>query len=1351
MKKILFIVISLIIYSNNYAQNDTISQIITAYDKWDDDLCNKLIKSYNEKNFVIETEHDRVKYNFYKSIKGYQMPIDIYKSSNYMSEYLNSLKYLFKEEMGDFLPSFVNDLYNKSDLYTNKSSDVIKSEILSLLEESIKYSIKDKNQSRFLSKIDHFKALRNISFLYFNINKTKYKEAIQKINEALQFFEENRSFFEYKEFYDSNLYFLLNLKTSLLYNIGSKKEEITTRKILIDIIYNYKNSVDTNYMQNLEENYEYLVYDSFITGDFESLLYLINKHNAEISDFDLSEIKGILEPVSISQKQKIVEQISSNLEENKVSKFKQKCISYLFKYLCNYYGNINKINIKSSEEKKLIIYYYYIQYLIEKNNTWLWVNNPDYKLISEKIYLNAFNSVYNDFHSINNEVNFKDGNFDFLKAKYQIINELINSKNPNVSKLKSYDYIDKIKYELRVHQLDGQKSDDEFIIDILNDNISILKENNSNYNELISLLESINIEITKITFGLDYYTKIEKINKLKKLINSKIKQEINIEDLDLRINICNNFEDLNKIKDFIESLYKINKISSEEYIKLLNSVNFLEYDIYEEQQLSLESNKTKFVSNKFLEPLANKNYNFFISNINVFNNYYDYFRIIELIKKFNIQPNIQIINKYLSFYNVTGNMLTNEVKFTLDQNLGELYYRIKNYSKARMYFYAANANSLVYEDQLKAIQKWDILMSIYFCTILDTNLSKEEVRKTIFYLKNVFETDIERIKKIKSENISNALKEITYKYNVICLYEAREQKDLSKEKNILLEQLEINRTINLVNDFYSELDLIKCKSKLNEISTTESFKLISNLYSKYSKKEDITFALACEDLKDYISSFNIQLNTYSEELVNNLKYINKLSFSNQIFFFSEIWNNRQYILSPFFKLSEKEKLENLNRLINYFILSDNVDGNNSNLYSNNDSNKIDELILEKKKLFNCKSRDEDYDKISNNIDLLQQNLKFKESNINWNLQLLQENLKDNQAYIRIFNTNGYFAFIVTKTTTKLIDLNENNIDFQKAFNAYMSNLKEQIESPLAYDIFYSKIFNAFPNETTELYFQNEGVYINLNPDGFKSNSTNKYLVETYEIHTINSSYLINNLNNKINFENALFIGNPRFKESENNITKTLLATNVSRGSLIPLPNTENEVVEVAKLLNKDNIKTKCLLQEEASEVNLNKLSSSFDLIHIATHGFYKDDATDKINQYDFGFYLSGAMDYINNNQVKSQMIDEGIIYAPEIELLNLSKTKLVVLSACETGFGRQSKIGKISLSSSFIMAGAKNVLSTLWKVDDKVTMEFINEFYKKLLHLKNIKSALRQTQLKFLEKYKSPYYWAPFMLLQNRG
>lgn len=1310
-----------------------------------------MIHSFDQNRIVISSERDSIQFNIYKCIKGYQMPNEEFLSSNFSSEYITSLQYLYKKGLGDYLSSFVNNLYLKLDLYSKNSSQSSKLDVLHLLELSSEYSLKDLNKGRFYSKIDHFNSLKNISFLYHNLNPDKTEEILIKINKTLRFFEDNKSFLESKGTNDSYLYFMLVFKASLLYKTGNKKEEIIIRQNIIDLLYKYRNDIDINYKVEIANNYHLLIYDSLNTKDFQSLFYLINKHNAEISDFDLLDLKEILETTDNVRKLEIVKKFVVDFENDSVSKFKQKSLSYLINYLIIPYGNVSNLSLSTVEEKKIIIHYYYIRYLIEKNNDWSWKLDPERKIYSEKIYLNSFHLVYSDFHSADIDINFKVP-FDFLKSKNLIINEIINTNNKYAPQLTAVDFIDKIDYEISEYKIEDNKSDDEYLINILNKNITFFKKIRPNYVDQILLLKLVYVNINKLIFGLNYHSKIDKKNKLSQLIKSFLIDEVNLDDLKLRINICNDLDEFNIIKDFVEKNYKINNLSYIEYVKFINDLNFLEFDIYEEQILNSKDKTSKFVDNDLFLPLAKKPFDFFISNLEYFNNYNEYIRIIDFINKFNFEPNISLINKYLTFYNSPGKDLTNAVKFHLDKNLGELYYKIKNYSKARRYFYAANANPLVYEDGLFTFQKWDILMNIYFCNILDTSLAKEEIIKSIAYLKKVFEYDINRINSINNDNLSRMLNEIKYKYHTICIYEAREQNDFLKEKELLIQQLEINNVLNLYSNYYVEIDLINCKSELNEITTIESYKLITELYAKYNKKQDIQFAILSEKLNDFKTSFNIQLNLYSDELLNKLNYINKLSFSNQIVFFKEIWEHRQYILRPYFNLNEEDKLHNLNNLINYFLLSDNIDGNNFNLYANNSSNDIDALIAEKKKLFNRKLINEDYNKISNNIDLMQQKLKYKENSSIWNLNKLKENLKKTQAYIRMFLYNGnYFAFLITSNDSKLIDLNDKDIDFEKAFSTYSKNIKEQVENTFAFDIFYSKIINALPKEINELFFQNEGVYINLNPDGFKSNITQRYLIEDYNINTINTSYLLNNLESKFDIKNALFIGDPKFQNDSLTSLATVTKKDATRGTLLPLPNTRNEVIEVSKLLNNEHIQTKNLLETDATEENLNKLSSSYELLHIATHGFYKDDGTDKINQYNFGLYLTGAMDYINKNQEKIQMIDEGIIYAPEIELLNLSKTKLVVLSACETGFGIQSKIGKVSLSSSFIMAGAKNVLSTLWKIDDKVTMEFINEFYKKLVLLKNIKVALKRTQLEFLAKYKSPYYWAPFTLLQNRG
>ena len=89
------------------------------------------------------------------------------------------------------------------------------------------------------------------------------------------------------------------------------------------------------------------------------------------------------------------------------------------------------------------------------------------------------------------------------------------------------------------------------------------------------------------------------------------------------------------------------------------------------------------------------------------------------------------------------------------------------------------------------------------------------------------------------------------------------------------------------------------------------------------------------------------------------------------------------------------------------------------------------------------------------------------------------------------------------------------------------------------------------------------------------------------------------------------------------------------------------------------------------------------------------------------------------------------------------------MSACETGYGTKTFFGGENLANSFLRAGAKNIISTLWPVDDEITQLFMTEFYTDLLKTKNINLSLRNTKLKIKQNYPEPLYWAPFVLTQN--
>jgi CHAT domain-containing protein len=73
------------------------------------------------------------------------------------------------------------------------------------------------------------------------------------------------------------------------------------------------------------------------------------------------------------------------------------------------------------------------------------------------------------------------------------------------------------------------------------------------------------------------------------------------------------------------------------------------------------------------------------------------------------------------------------------------------------------------------------------------------------------------------------------------------------------------------------------------------------------------------------------------------------------------------------------------------------------------------------------------------------------------------------------------------------------------------------------------------------------------------------------------------------------------------------------------------------------------------------------------------------------------------------------------------------------------------LRRSFVLAGAKTLVMSLWKVPDEQTKELMVDFYKKLSSGKGRAEALREAQLAIKEKYPNPYYWGAFICQGNPG
>jgi CHAT domain-containing protein/WD40 repeat protein len=146
--------------------------------------------------------------------------------------------------------------------------------------------------------------------------------------------------------------------------------------------------------------------------------------------------------------------------------------------------------------------------------------------------------------------------------------------------------------------------------------------------------------------------------------------------------------------------------------------------------------------------------------------------------------------------------------------------------------------------------------------------------------------------------------------------------------------------------------------------------------------------------------------------------------------------------------------------------------------------------------------------------------------------------------------------------------------------------------------------------------------------------------------------------------------------------------------------------------------------------------SQYRIVHFATHGFANSKHPE----------LSGLVLSLVDEKGSLQ---NGYLRLNDIFNLNLS-AELVVLSACQTGLGKEIKgEGLVGLTRGFMYAGSPRVVVSLWSVDDQVTSELMTRFYKKMLQNKLAPAAaLRAAQIEVLQlsQWQSPYYWAAFGL-----
>ncbi|GAB4125315.1 MAG: CHAT domain-containing protein [Raineya sp.] len=417
-------------------------------------------------------------------------------------------------------------------------------------------------------------------------------------------------------------------------------------------------------------------------------------------------------------------------------------------------------------------------------------------------------------------------------------------------------------------------------------------------------------------------------------------------------------------------------------------------------------------------------------------------------------------------------------------------------------------------------------------------------------------------------------------------------------------------------------------------------------------------------------------------------------------------------------------------------------------------------------------------------DIASQNAEFQKKITNKNKQKrfdwadIQSVLKEDEALVEIVRTysfkNGFhqdsaiYLALIIKPQSKQVELIKFADGYEMengSLNFYRNSIRLRKKDKESYNVYWKPISQQLKG-VKRLYFCPDGVYHQVNPRTLLNPATDQYVADELEVRMISrSADLIETKNKKAQEKNfasyqMYLFGYPDYQnlpqlKIPNNVPKRPADKNFQKqrffnletGAIASLPGTKKEVENIASFAQKAGIKTQIFQEMQANEENLKKLQNP-DILHIATHGFFEEESVEvKSPLLRSGLILAGAELAIRKLIPETE--ENGILTAQEVLSLDLENTELVTLSACETGLGEiKNGEGVYGLQRTFLQAGTKSIIVSLWKVDDTATQEFMSNFYENWLVKKMPKTeAFTQTQQNIKQKYKDPYYWGAFVMI----
>lgn len=385
-------------------------------------------------------------------------------------------------------------------------------------------------------------------------------------------------------------------------------------------------------------------------------------------------------------------------------------------------------------------------------------------------------------------------------------------------------------------------------------------------------------------------------------------------------------------------------------------------------------------------------------------------------------------------------------------------------------------------------------------------------------------------------------------------------------------------------------------------------------------------------------------------------------------------------------------------------------------------------------------------------------LKYAQTAIN--LKAIQAQLPEKTAIVEYFEgKNQIFVFTITPNDLKCVAISrsEGYSKELEQFRTLLSNTRSLVNNEVltqqkytnqALTFYETFVASALPKtmELERLIIVPDGM---LNYIAFEALLYEKPRYNNQqEVNFKQLPYLLNRFSTSYNYSAMMWLNQQTAKDQSNNKEILAMAASYNKEQIHPNANRLGRLQKTREALSdipgtveeinliKESYGGTFLSEIAANEATFKQTASNYGILHLAMHGLVDSEHPD-----------FSSMAFTEDGKGE----EDNFLHASEIKQLDL-KADLVVLSACETGFGKyQHGEGVVSLGRSFMYAGAPSVVMTLWKINDNSSIHIIRFFYNNLQQGMEKDVALQQAKMKYLNSAigiaSYPAFWAAFVQL----